>query len=53
MKQTLDEPLDHELHRIPVTRSMKLQVKAARGKLQMPEAVWLRMVIAQALDQGK
>lgn len=53
MKQTLDEPLDHELHRIPVTRSMKRQVKAAAQKLAMPEAVWLRMAVAQALDKGK
>ena len=53
MNQTLDEPLDHELHRIPVTRSMKVQVEAATRRLHMPQAVWLRMVIAKALEQGK
>lgn len=52
MNEEMDhELLDHELHRTPCTRTMKLQVRAASRRLGVSDAGWVRMAIQERLDR--
>ena len=54
----MNETLDHELNRLPVTKTMHDQVKQAARDADLPVSIWIRHAIAaklrrQARDQGK
>lgn len=51
MKEIEYEPMDHELHRLPCTKSMKDHVRAAAKRLGITEAGYQRMAIAERMER--
>lgn len=51
----VNAPLDHELHRTPVTKAMKDEVIAAARRRRISIAMWQREALQEKLDreQGK
>lgn len=47
-----DEPMDHELHRTPVTKSMKDQVTALAKRRYWTQAAVIREAVRQYLDKA-